>query len=590
MSDYQHPAKLGAFRRYKQATSFLKKTTRAKDPAWYQDPLELSHQWHIRCDGTSCIAYFFDRNSGQWSQGVMIPDALLEDPEQRRNFIRTTVRDAQLRIPAALGIVVYLANDFATNELKNELDNPGALPELRITAATEPLSILEDSSLDASGNSFRLLPYPAGHGVIATAVTHTRQYADFLDDLREVAGSSVHPVVVKAVSAPLTILMGLPSLMGPPSGKAFVSILQYPWFTVIAFFNEHSDLMLIRTIQHKGIRRVGSMRAALTASCASLELVDPDVFVIPLAEQLDDTIEQRIRSVLPSSQITVVPPSSRAKSLPVQCKEMAILAHLGEIQAGNAQSHTFETLRSDGWALQDFLPMPREQQEIYPRRGEMRLLKLLRRARLAIIVIALLLIALQAKHLYGIMQQEEWRFEPSQANVTKGLVEKLTLEQQQVYHWNNMLEDRSKGWVAMEAFARLVTDKYGMLAKTYSHTVKPDIGTGQARVGLVKEWKISGLARDESLPFLNYINTRDGLNSFFKEIANVTGNRAYLPTVGNRSLTVNLRTLENAAFKTTPIDQALSTDESTYPFTFDLTITQRFEATDPMAVNISKAP
>ena len=32
------------------------------------------------------------------------------------------------------------------------------------------------------------------------------------------------------------------------------------------------------------------------------------------------------------------------------------------------------------------------------------------------------------------------------------------------------------------------------------------------------------------------------------------------------------------------------TDASTYPFTFDLVITQRFEATDPMAVTVSKAP
>jgi len=31
-------------------------------------------------------------------------------------------------------------------------------------------------------------------------------------------------------------------------------------------------------------------------------------------------------------------------------------------------------------------------------------------------------------------------------------------------------------------------------------------------------------------------------------------------------------------------------DESSYPFTFDLTSTQRFEATDPMALNVPKAP
>ncbi len=34
----------------------------------------------------------------------------------------------------------------------------------------------------------------------------------------------------------------------------------------------------------------------------------------------------------------------------------------------------------------------------------------------------------------------------------------------------------------------------------------------------------------------------------------------------------------------------MPSDESTYPFTFDLTITQRFEATDPLALAVPKAP
>ena len=39
-----------------------------------------------------------------------------------------------------------------------------------------------------------------------------------------------------------------------------------------------------------------------------------------------------------------------------------------------------------------------------------------------------------------------------------------------------------------------------------------------------------------------------------------------------------------------PLEDASDSDESTYPFTFDLTITQRFEATDSMAINVTKAP
>ena len=63
--------------------------------------------------------------------------------------------------------------------------------------------------------------------------------------------------------------------------KPFVSILQYPWFTVLAFFNEHADLKLIRTLQHRGMRQASNFRNALFTTSASLEFMDPDLFHHP---------------------------------------------------------------------------------------------------------------------------------------------------------------------------------------------------------------------------------------------------------------------------------------------------------------------
>jgi hypothetical protein len=52
---------------------------------------------------------------------------------------------------------------------------------------------------------------------------------------------------------------------------------------------------------------------------------------------------------------------------------------------------------------------------------------------------------------------------------------------------------------------------------------------------------------------------------------------------------VNVRSQENNSFKPTPPEESSISDESTYPFTFELSIAQRFEATDPLAVVVSKA-
>ena len=65
---------------------------------------------------------------------------------------------------------------------------------------------------------------------------------------------------------------------------------------------------------------------------------------------------------------------------------------------------------------------------------------------------------------------------------------------------------------------------------------------------------------------------------------------AFDPVLGNRSISVNVRTLENGTYKPMPPEEADPSDESSYPFTFDLRITQRFEATDPLALNVRPAP
>jgi hypothetical protein len=142
----------------------------------------------------------------------------------------------------------------------------------------------------------------------------------------------------------------------------------------------------------------------------------------------------------------------------------------------------------------------------------------------------------------------------------------------------------------MESLSRMFPENGGMLVKTYTHVAKPDSTPGKAKVGFVKEWKITGFARDEALDYLNTINTREGISAHFSEMARITGNNAFNPGVGNRNLVVNVRTQENGGYKSIPREDASDSDESTYPFTFDLTITQRFEATDPMAINVTKAP
>ncbi len=590
MASFQHPASLNVLQKFGQACSILRNTTRASNPSWYQDALDLNFQLHLRLDGQGIRAFYFNRKNNDWSDGPALTDEILRDPAKLDAAIAEVLRFTRTSGATSLGVILHIADDFATTELKPELDNPAALPDLRDAAVQNPASILEDSSILADQASWRVLPYPAtGSEVIGTTITLTRQYATLLATLRDTGERENFPIITHALSAPLVAIMGLSQSLQPTPGRQFVTILQYPWFTALAFFNEHADLRLIRTLQHRGTRRATNLRNALTTTNASLEFVDPDLFLIPLGQTVDTALEENLRATFTTNRVETLR-LHQSEGIPEWMPEPAISVQSAVDANPTISNHTFAILRDEKWALQDFLPTPKEIVEIYPSRTEMRLLRILRLSRVAVFVILIIVVAYFAMGIVDLIRRPEWAFDPMEAEAIKSRLAMLNSERQKAEHWNNLLDDRSKAWTAMEALARMFPENGGMLVKNYLHSSKPDSTPGQAKVGFVKEWKITGYARDEALEYLNTLNTREGISAHFSEISRLTASTAFNPSTGNRSISVNVRTQENNTFKPTPPEEASASDETTYPFTFDLTITQRFEATDPMAINVAKVP
>lgn len=590
MATFQHPTSLNVLQQFSQACSILRNTTRASNPAWYQDALELNLQLHIRMDGAGIVTFYHDRKKAQWSTGPAFSEEVLNEPARLEALVAEALRSARANGATSLGVILHIADEFATTELKPELDNPAALTDLRQAAIFDPGSILADSSILEDQASWRVLPYPAANGdVIGTAITVSRQYAPLIEVFRQAGEAENFPVITRALSAPLVAIMGLSQSLAPTPGKSFVAILQYPWFTALAFFNEYADLRLIRTLQHRGLRRAGNFRNALITTSASLEFVDPDLFVVPLGEKVDSSLSADLKAAFKASRVEVIQ-QIQIDGIPAWCPEPAISALSDATALTETASHTFLILHEEKWALQDFLPTAKDIVEIYPSRSEMKLLRGLRLGRVGVFSVAVLFIAYFGFGVIDLIRRREWAFDPNQTQAVQQRLAKLTTERQKVDHWNNLLEDRSKAWSSMESLSRMFPENGGMLVKTYSHLAKPDSTPGKARIGFVKEWKITGFARDEALEYLNTISTREGIAAHFGEMFRITGNSSFNPTVGNRDLVVNVRTQENGGYKSTPQEDASDSDESTYPFTFDLTITQRFDATDPMAINVAKAP
>ncbi|MFU8893571.1 MAG: hypothetical protein ACNA8L_08085 [Luteolibacter sp.] len=590
MLKLEHPASLNAYQQYRQASQILKRTSRASNPAWYQDALSLEHQLHIRCDGEFISTHYFKKSANDWTPGPPMDESVLRDPEKAGAFSRDLLTQARSRGAKAMGVVVHIANEFATAELKPEFEDPAMLPDLREAAISDPASILDDSSLTAEQASWRLVPYPAGGGEsIATAAILSRQLAPFLDAIRECGEANNFPLITHALSAPLVALTALGSIITPTDGKPFVGILQYPWFTAVGFFNHEGELRLIRTMQHRGRKRVANFRHALNTTNASLELVDPDVLILPLGEHVDHMLGPDLQISMPESRIEVANSPADAAALPPWCLELWLSVNV-EARPNRLESQTMSLLQDEKWALQNFLPIPTEVAELYPGQMEMRMLRYFKLARVALFLIALGGIGWLGVEYTKAVRQQEWAFNEMEATQVKNRLASLTKERAQADHWHNLLADRSKGWVAMEDLVRMFPENSGIKVRTYQYAVKPETAPRQTSAGFVREWKITGLARPEGAIRLNEINTREGISTHFAEVARLTGNQAYRPDEPTRSIVVSLRTQENRGFRSaSPQDFAANADNS-YPFTFDLVISQRFEPTDPLALNAKTAP
>jgi hypothetical protein len=573
----------------------LRNTNRALNSGWYKQALDLDLQLHLRMDGTTIISFYHDRLKGRWSNGPALTEEALYDSVKLASFITETIRYARTANATALGVILYIADEFAITELKPELNNPGALAELRLTAVSDPSSILQDTSISADQASWRVMPYLAGgSAAIGTVVTVSQHYAPLFKLLRETGENENFPIITHALSAPLVALLGLSETIQPSPNKSFVAILQYPWFTTLAFFNEHSDLKLIRTLQHRGLRRPTNFRNSLATSNAALEFVDPDLFLLPLGSNVDATLATDLQVSFTTSRVEIVEQIPRER-MPVWCPE-PMIAVQSPLEAITKVSLTFQILREEKWALQNFLPTPPEIAEIFPSRSEIQLLRWAKLARVTVILPALLTIGYLGYTAFEMSQRSESKFDTLQAEQTKARLVSLTKESTNNEHWNNLLEDRSKAWACMELFARMFPEKGGTLVKTFSYSAKPDILTAAApskitKVGFSREWKITGLSQNSAKQTLNKLSTQEGIATQFNEIARITGNSAYIPVTDTRRLLPPIMpTTENSSYKLNQISSSSMTDETSYPQSFALTITQQFDATDPLAIDMAKAP
>ncbi|MGJ8671654.1 hypothetical protein [Rubritalea sp.] len=315
------PESLSFGKRFKQAKQLSKETSRADNPNWYADAFSINLQLHIFVGSDSgAISYIRNTSTGEWAKGPNISPEMEEAPSLLKPVLDGIVQEhlTSEKNPG-LGIILYVADEFATAEPGPEHQNPAEIDELRRKIIKDPRAILEDASVSNQSHAWRLFPYPgaASGQPFATAIAFTRRHESLLQECRDYGNLSNIPIRTRAVSAPLCAISAIPWLLEQKPENGFVTIHHYPRFSVLSFFNIHGDLILIRTLQHHGNVPFSPQTAsAILTTATSLELENPHVFLIPMAGAAPMGMSDSLSSMLPNSQVITLSPTSSALHIP----------------------------------------------------------------------------------------------------------------------------------------------------------------------------------------------------------------------------------------------------------------------------------
>jgi len=586
----KHPSELNLFQQYLRTVKVAKSTSRMKNPAWYQAALELDVQVHCYLkDAGGATCYLHVKSKRIFEKIDRLSSRQLEQRDELEKFIDSILKHEAAVGAKALGVIFYLADEFSIAGLGPEHQNPVELNHLRDMMLEDPMAVLDDKTISTETHSWRLFPYAGASAgsEFATAVAVSRRQSKTLKTLREIGNQKNFPVRTSAVSAPLCAIALMPWL-SKAAASGTIALFNYENFTLMAFFNSHCDLMMLRFMSHaSGDAYPANIGPAILSTATAFELENPDIKLFSMVGHDLQGLVITLKSAIAGTDVSTINPAELLNefSLPVDLP----LEYIATTEDLDLEIHplgnneTFTSLREESWHLQDFLSPDQDEIDSYPGQADMKLLKIGKRLKK---VAAMLLIGILVYSGLSIsikIKSDAWSYEPK--NLESSNIG-LTAELKKYERWNNLLMDRSKAWVSMELVARLMPNDGTAILKDVLHRVNPKPGDSNEKSGFTKEWTINGYGSDKGIEFVERFSTREGIKKLFREVARDSGNSIYMPNVSERDVNVSLKQQPNPSYNT--ISPQKPGDN--FPKQFTMVISQNITSDDEMALAALKDP
>lgn len=587
---------------HRQAKRLLKTTSRAKNPDWYNRARDISLQWHIWIGTQSVSSALFHKPSEKWYEGPDLPRVSFElndagEPDGLDENSRNALHEILRKLlgtkefggkPKSLGIVLHLADGLRVRDLSPDFAADSDFDSLNELLVSAPEIALGDDSISADDGNWRLLPLM---GVVESekltiAAQVSGQYGYIVEEFRKYGELRNIPVIVEGLSAPLEGIAALPMLFEDEATFAnSISLIQFEAFTILCSTGMRGEITMIRPLVHRSGNALAPADIAevLTNSAALLNLKAPKIYYVSTTGIPEADLGELLALYLGTNEqaeyaCVDATTSALVEEIPGKRIELAFLtAEPAKITADSAPLVQL----GDRWAVQDFYGLSQAEAERIPTRGDLRLLKFAGIAQKVALVALFGFAGWTGMDFFTKMRSDAWKLAPTAASEMQVRLARLQKERSEWNHWNNILAKRSEGWLAMEALLSLFPDDGGVILSSASYRAQSSPGDSDDKLGIDREWKMTGYANPEIATQLSSLGSRSRVAQLLNEIAEA--NDAPYLKVGGESRSVDVSFQQRQG--TMPPSAQFPTKVARHFRTaFDLTIKQGFDSTDELAL------
>jgi hypothetical protein len=601
---------------YRQAQLVASKTSRGRDRNWYRSAFELPFQWHIWFDGgRDVVSATFSRHDSKWRSGPELPLASLTTGESLDELLGLlTTAEFFGQRPNALGVILHVADEFVLAELDQGAGDGNEEPEgfemLHYRLIDDPRGVLIDREVNDEATSWRLLPFwgaPKGH-TRCTSVALSRSREAFLRKLVALGESGRFPIRVAVTAAPVECLAALPLIEPDLTGSRLVVVI-YSKFSAVFALDPAGELRRARSLSHRqGALTPHGLAEILWGMAVSEELAGPTessgaspVKVLLLSTQ-SESLTSAIRDLQSQAsskgrlvwEARDLSESSSLTKLPGHRPEFLVhdASLLEKARSENGpllRAETFEGLWKQWGAQCNYFDISKLD-AVFPTLPNLRLLRL---SSFIVFFLTLALVAVAgfgAYSFWAATQHPSWTLTPQLIKQTQEKLTKLQIEKRQMTITDELLQPRSKGWVALEFILRAFPEDVEVRVESFAYqmesarpTATSSKGSDVPHVGYARTWTLKGLAKEPGLERLGRLNSQRGLGDLFEQVAKATGDTSYSPDP-SRELKIALTQGRNPKFTNQDPTGVPQEAANEYPFSFDATITQTVADSDLLAL------